>query len=372
MRDHRMTGDETVDRTLLVSILILIAVGLIFVCSASYIFAERRYGDGLYFFRRQVVFSLIGIAGMIAVGRINYRRFSSLVVPGLIVAIVALSAVFVPGIGTLSGGSRRWINLHVASFQPSELTKLVLVLYLAKTLDRKQNDLHDFAWGVLPACVVSGVLMALVIFEPDFGTTVMIGSVLLVMLFMAGVRVRHLLVMLVMSIISAGVVLFQEGYRKQRLLAFLDPWQHAQGSGFQIIQSLLAFQSGGIWGRGLGDGRQKLFFLPEAHTDFILAVFAEEVGLVGMTLLIIIFAIVVWRGFVISRIATDRFGSNLAIGIVTWIGLQTIINMAVVMGMLPTKGLPLPFISYGGTSLVISCIAVGILLSVSRYGRRVG
>ncbi|MBS1111224.1 MAG: cell division protein FtsW, partial [Anaeromyxobacteraceae bacterium] len=264
-----------------------------------------------------------------------------------------------------AGGARRWIDLGFIRFQPAEAAKVVLVLYLARSLARKKERMRQFSIGFLPHLAVTGLLVVLVLAEKDLGTAVILLVVLLVMLFAGGVKIGYLLASVALAIPVGWYLIAGTPYRMQRITAFLDPWQHRDGIGFQIVESLLGIGNGGWLGQGLGEGKGKLFYLPAAHTDFIAAVIAEEVGLVGMSLLVLLFAVLVWRGFRATALAPDAFGCYLALGLTTLIGSQARVHLAVVLGLLPTKGLTLPFVSYGGSSLMTMLAAAGILLSVS-------
>jgi cell division protein FtsW len=297
--------------------------------------------------------------------QLGYRRLESLAVPLLLAVTVALVLVLVPGIGKVAGGARRWIDLGFIRFQPAEAAKVILVLYLARSLARKRERMRMFSIGFLPHVAVTGLLVALVLAEKDLGTAVILLMVLFVMLFAGGVKLGYLVGAVLLAIPIGWKLVAGTPYRMQRITAFLDPWQHRDGIGFQIVESLLGIGNGGWLGQGLGEGKGKLFYLPAAHTDFIAAVIAEEVGLVGMSLLVLLFAVLVWRGFRATWSAPDAFGCYLALGLTTLIGSQALVNLAVVLGLLPTKGLTLPFVSYGGSSLMTMLAAAGMLLSVS-------
>jgi cell division protein FtsW len=265
----------------------------------------------------------------------------------------------------VAGGARRWIDLGFVRFQPAEAAKVVLVLYLARSLSLKKERMRIFSVGFLPHLAVTLALVGLVLAERDLGTAVILLVVLFVMLFAGGVKVVYLLGAVVLAIPIGWKLIAGTPYRMQRITAFLDPWQHRDGIGFQIVESLLGIGNGGWFGQGLGEGKGKLFYLPAAHTDFIAAVIAEEVGLVGMSLLVLLFAVLVWRGFRATVQAPDPFGCHVALGLTTLIGSQALVNLSVVLGLLPTKGLTLPFVSYGGSSLMTMLAAAGMLLSVS-------
>ncbi|MGA8892372.1 MAG: putative lipid II flippase FtsW [Anaeromyxobacteraceae bacterium] len=347
------------------AVLLLTCLGLVMVYSASAVTAQARLHDQFYYLKRQLVAAAVGMGLLLLFVRMGYRRLEALAVPLLLAVVVALVLVLIPGIGKVAGGARRWIDLGVLRFQPAEAAKVVLVLYLARSLSRKRERVKMFSIGFLPHVAVTGLLVALVLAEKDLGTAVILLLVLFVMLFAGGVKVGYLIGAVVLAIPIGWKLVAGTPYRMQRITAFLDPWQHRDGIGFQIVESLLGIGNGGWFGQGLGEGKGKLFYLPAAHTDFIAAVIAEEIGLVGMALLVLLFATLVARGFRATALAPDPFGCYLALGLTTLIGAQALVNLAVVLGLLPTKGLTLPFVSYGGSSLMTMLAAAGMLLSVS-------
>jgi cell division protein FtsW len=354
------------DRTVLFVTLSLALVGLVMVFSASAIVAGNRFHDPEFFLKRQVAWLGFGFLLMHVTSRIDYTLWKKLAVPILLCMVVLLVAVLVPGVGVAAKGARRWLRAGPLTIQPAEMVKLVAVIYLASYLAKKADALQSFRTGVLPALVVIGVLNGLVLLQPDLGTVVVIGLVTSGLLFLGGAKVSHLLGLALCAVPVGLSLIMGSSYRRQRLMTFLAPWRDASDAGFQITQSFLAFGSGGPFGVGLGEGKQKLFFLPEAHTDFVLALVGEELGLAGTATVILLFATFVWRGFLISARARVPFGRYLGFGITLLIGLQALVNAAVVTGLLPTKGLTLPFVSYGGSSLVVSFVGVGMLLSISR------
>ncbi len=354
------------DYTLLAVTMTLVLVGLVMVFSASAIVAGNRFQDPGFFLKRQVAWLALGLLLMHLTSRIDYTLWKKLSTPMLLGMLLLLVMVLVPGLGVAAKGARRWLRLGPISMQPAEMVKLVTVIYMAAYLTRKGDKITSFREGLLPALIVLGFLSGLVLLEPDLGTVVVLGLVTVGMCFLAGARVSHLLTLGLCAIpLVLGLVL-GSSYRRQRLMTFLAPWKEASAAGFQITQSFLAFGSGGPFGVGLGEGKQKLYFLPEAHTDFVLALVGEELGLLGTVTVILLFAVFVWRGFQIATRARVPFGRYLGMGITLLIGGQALVNAAVVTGLLPTKGLTLPFVSYGGASLVVSLICVGVLLSISR------
>ena len=354
------------DHTLLFVTFTLALVGLVMVFSASAIVAGNRFQDPEFFLKRQIAWLGFGFLLMHLTSRIDYTLWKKLSIPILGCMAVLLVMVLVPSLGVAAKGARRWLRLGPISIQPAEMVKLVTVIYLAAYLTKKSDKVTGFRSGLLPVLIVVGVLSGLVLLEPDLGTVVVMGLVTVGLLFLGGARISHLFALGLCAIPAVLVLVLGSSYRRQRLMTFLAPWKDASDAGFQITQSFLAFGSGGPFGVGLGEGKQKLFFLPEAHTDFVLALVGEELGLAGTATVILLFAVFVWRGFQIAARARMPFGKYLGMGITLLIGVQALVNAAVVTGLLPTKGLTLPFVSYGGSSLVVSCVGVGILLSISR------
>jgi cell division protein FtsW len=350
---------------LLFAVIALAAVGAVMVYSASAMTAHQRLGDQFHYLKRQLVAGGIGLTLMVVALRLGYRRVSALAYPLLGVAFVLLLLVLIPGIGKVAGGARRWIDFGFLRFQPAEAAKVALVLYLARSLSRKQDRVQDFTIGFLPHMVVTGLMAGLVLLERDLGTVVIMGMVLFTMLFAAGVLVRYLLGAVVLLAPVFWYLVASTPYRLQRFLAYLDPWGHRDGAGFQLVESLLGIGNGGWLGQGLGEGKGKLYYLYAAPTDFIAAVIAEETGLLGVAVVLALYAVLVWRGLRAARRASEPFGCYVAVGLSTLVGAQALVNFAVVFGLLPTKGLTLPFISYGGSSLMTLLGAMGILLSVS-------
>jgi cell division protein FtsW len=354
------------DLTLLILTLVLVGFGLIMIYSASSILAMRSYGDSYYFIKRQLLWAGLGFGGMWFLARTSYEKYRDLVLPLLIACVILLLAVMLLPLGKTVGGARRWLALGPISFQPAEMLKLVLVIYLADALVRKQEIVRDFTKGVLPHLVIAGSLAGLLLLQPDMGTAVIILGVTVAMLFIGGARLSHLLSLGLAALPVVFVLIFKVAYRRRRWDAFMDPWQDALGKGFQIVQSFLALGSGGLWGRGLCESQQKLFYLPTPHTDFIFSIVGEELGFIGSFLVLLVFGMLIWKGFAIARRCPDPFGKMLAVGVTLLLGIQTAINIGVVSGLVPTKGTTLPFISAGGSSLLFSLMAVGILLSISR------
>jgi cell division protein FtsW len=354
------------DMTLILITLTLLVIGVVMIYSASAVLAGRQYGDSLFFIKRQMLWASGGMIAMIAVSRVPYGFWQGMALPLVLGAVILLVLVLVPGIGIEVNGSRRWLRLGSLTLQPSELTRLCAVIYLARYLVKKRGRLDDFFRDFLPPMIVIGAVLALIMGESDLGTAAVMGMVAGLMLFIGGARWRHLWGMGLLAAPVLYAMIMKIGYRRQRMLAFLDPWRDPTDSGFQMIQSFLALGGGGPVGMGLGEGRQKLFFLPYPHTDFIYAVIGEELGLMGTLAVLVLFLALAWRGMSISLRAPDPFGRHLAFGLTMMIVVQALINMAVVTGLLPTKGLTLPFLSYGGSSLMANMIAIGILWNISR------
>jgi cell division protein FtsW len=301
--------------------------------------------------------------------RTDYRRLEKFVLPFLGLSVLLLVLVLLPGLGVSVNGSRRWLRLGPLSFQPAELAKLALVVYLAAFLARKRDELGEFWRGMVPPLAVGGTLAALVLAQPDLGSCLTLLVLTVGLLFLAGAPTRSLALLVGPALSLAALAVWLAPYRMRRVFAFLDPWQDPRGSGFQIIQSWLALGGGGLTGRGIGESKQKLFYLPEAHTDFIFAVLGEELGFLGAAAVVVLFAVLVWRGLRIGIRAADPFGAYLALGITVLVATQTLVNLGVVTGMLPTKGLPLPFLSFGGSALLMTMLATGMLLNISQDAR---
>ena len=355
------------DLILLLVTLLLVTIGTVMIYSSSSILAMERFRDGQFFLKKQILSLFLGLMVMVLMTRIPYYKLRKLAWPGIVVSAVLLLAILIPPLGIRAGGAVRWLNLGVFSFQVSELAKVALILFLAHFLTQKANHLREISQGLLIPFGITGVIMGLILLQPDFGTTVIIAVITLMMIYLAGGRIVHLVGIATLFLPVAVWLLLYKSYRLVRLMAFLDPWKDPRDSGFQIIQSLIAFGSGGAFGVGIGDGMQKLFYLPEPHTDFILSVIAEESGFIGVGLILFLYVILIVRGFQISLRAPDLFGNLLAAGLTMLIALEAFINIAGVTGLIPIKGLALPFLSYGGTSLMMSLIAVGILLNISAY-----
>lgn len=362
VRRRRTPGD----RLLLMIALFLGVVGLVMIYSASGILAGKNYQDSAFFLKRQFLWMGIAFFSFLIVSRIPLDRLRDWVAPMTLVVFALLIAVLLPGIGSEVNGARRWIRLGPAAFQPSEAAKLFTVIYLSHYVVKKGDRIRDFLEGLAPALVVIGLQVALILVEPDLGMTVTILALATLLLFLGGVSFKHLASLGLLMIPLVLYWIFKTPYRRERVMSYLNPWSDPSASGFQMIQSYLALGSGGIFGNGLGEGRQKLFFLPEPHTDFIFALIGEELGLIGTLSLLLLYVFLLWKGTRIAGSVEDPFHRMLAMGTTLMMTLPALMNMGVVTGLLPTKGLALPFVSYGGSSLLMNWVAMGLLYNVSR------
>jgi cell division protein FtsW len=352
------------DRLLVATILGLTGFGAVMVFSAGAAFAAKTYGDWTYFLKREAVYSGAGLLAFALGMRLDYSVYRRFAYPLLFLSMAMLAVVL--KVGPAINGAVRWFRWGALSFQPSELAKFSLALYLAVLLARKAERVKDFRMGFLPPLVMTGIFLLLLLKQPDLGTAVILGVTALGLLFVAGTRTSYILLsVLVAAPIGWKVFIAGEPWRMRRFLAFLYPWQFRRDTGYQLYESLISVGSGGLWGQGLGQGHQKLFFLPEAHTDFILAIIGEELGLCGVLAVLLAFTVLVWRGLRAAARARDALGCYLAFSVTLLFGLQALVNMGVVLGLLPTKGLPLPFVSYGGTALVMSLFMAGVLANIS-------
>jgi cell division protein FtsW len=361
-----MRDGLAVDKWIVLAVAGLLALGITMVLSTSYLYSQERFTDGTYFFRKQLLAAGVGLVGLVVCSLLPAVTYRRLAYPLLGVTFVVLVLVLIPGIGVARGGARRWLMLPGFAFQPAELAKLAIVFYLAHSMTKKEENIQTFSIGVLPHLLVAGAVSGLLLLEPDFGTALILGVLLYMMLFVGGARISHLLATGLMALPLLVYIVLTAEYRLRRLLTFLDPWREPLSSGFQVIQSLIAFGSGQLWGRGLGESRQKLFYLPEAHTDFVFSVIGEELGLLGALAVLALFGTVIARGLRLTARIEEPFEQYLAFGLTVLLGLQALIHMGVVMGLMPTKGLVLPFISYGGSAMVVNLTEAGILLGLSR------
>jgi cell division protein FtsW len=354
------------DKLLFTATLLLVCTSVVMVYSASAFVAKENSGDPYFYLFKQGTWALLGLVLVPLMMRIDYRTYRQPVViwTGLGIVTLALVAVL---FGHTRNGASRWLLLGGLGVQPSELAKIVVIVFIAALLERRMDRIAEPAYALLPIGVVLGVIVALILREPDLGTSVSIVVIAGVMVFAAGIDYRYVAGVCLAIAPALYVLLAFSDYRWRRLKSFLDPWSDPLGDGFQMIQSLIAVGTGGVFGRGLMEGVQKLFYLPEPHNDFIYAVISEELGLIGATVVLACFCVITWRGLRIALHAPDRFGAFLALGLTTMIGFQAFFNVSVVLGLLPTKGIPLPFVSYGGSSLLINLLGMGILLNVSQH-----
>ena len=360
------------DRLLLAVAVLLLVFGLVMVASASVAVAERQTGDMLYYFRRQLMFAVLGLGAGVFMYSVPMRHWSNAGFPLLGFGLVLLMLVLIPGVGHEVNGARRWLNLGPVNLQASEVARLCFILYLASYVTRHRAQVQTRIRGLLRPMLPLGLASVLLLAEPDFGSTAVLLAVAAVILFLAGAKLLHMVLLGAAGIGTLAMLLVSSPYRLKRLASFRDPFADPFDGGFQLTQSLIAIGRGEWTGVGFGNSIKKLLYLPETHTDFLFAVIAEELGLVGVVLLMLLFGLLVWRGFAVAQAASareDYFAAYVAWAISAWVGLQAFINMAVNMGLLPTKGLTMPFISYGGSSLLVTCASLALLLRVDRENR---
>ncbi len=354
------------DKVLFLATILLVAVSIVMVYSASAVVGLERFGKPYMFLLKQGMLAVLGITLMAVVMRIDYRTYREPVFIWTCLAVVAVALIvvlFSPPVNH----ARRWFGIAGIGVQPSELAKLAAIFFIAALLERRMHRINEIGYALMPIGIFLGCLVGLILLEPDFGTSMSLLAIAAVMVFAAGLNYTYILGVLLVALPVIGVLVMGTGYRRRRVLTFLDPWQDPLGDGFQIIQSLIAVGTGGVSGRGLMNGVQKLFYLPEPHTEFIYAVIAEELGLIGATAVVLCFCVIAWRGLRTALRAPDGFGSLLALGLTTMVVAQAFFNISVVLGLLPTKGIPLPFVSAGGSSLLINLVGMGILLNVSQH-----
>ncbi|HVM94458.1 MAG TPA: putative lipid II flippase FtsW [Terriglobales bacterium] len=360
-----MAKRVSVDRWMFTVTCLLVFIGLVMIFSASAVMAKERFGSAYEFLLKQLVWAVAGLAVMIIAMKLDYKRLQH---PALVFTALGFTTLFLIAVFFLdrAHGTHRWFHLGPVSFQPSELAKPALILFLAWFLENKTQSIDDWRNTLLPAIVPTTVFLGLIVFQPDLGTAIACAGITACVLFVAGIRLRYFGYAFAASLPALYLLVSRVSYRRGRILAFLNPYADPKGFGFHIIQSLIAVATGGITGQGLMEGKQKLFYLPEPHTDFIFAVTAEELGLVGAMVVIVLFAIFLWRGTRAALRTQDNFGRFLAVGITSMIVLQAFINISVVLGLMPTKGIPLPFVSYGGSSLFVTLACVGVLLNITK------
>lgn len=354
------------DRLLFGAVVALVLLGALMVFSASAVLAADRYGSSYYFLIRQAVWAAIGLAAMVGLMHFDYRRLAH---PAVTFSLAGLQLLLLVAVlfADSSNSAHRWLRLGPVSFQPSEFSKLALVIFLAWFLKFRRGEVNNIRHTLAPVALMTGLTMVLIIKQPDLGTALAILLIVAAMLYAAGMRVRYFAYGLLAAAPLLYVLVFHVGYRYNRIVAFLDPYSDPLGKGFQILQSFIAVGTGGINGVGLMEGKQKLFYLPEPHTDFIFAVIGEELGLIGTGVVLALFGLILWRGLRAALGAPDEFGRLLALGLTAMVVGQALVNMSVVLGLMPTKGIPLPLISYGGSSLLMSLMAAGILLNISQH-----
>jgi len=353
------------DVQLLFPVLFLVGIGIVMVYSASSALALKKFGTSYFFLKKQALFAFAGVIVLVISRHFPYKYYRKLAYPLLGLSLALLAIIQFTDLGLSAGGSIRWMKLGSFSFQPSELARIALVIYLAYSMEKKGEQIKNFAIGFVPHVMVMGGFVVLIFIQPDFGSVAILGALTWIMLFIGGVRFSQLFASLLIIIPVGYLFLINAEYRVKRILGFLNPWEYRADEGYQVVHSLMAFGTGGLWGAGIGKGYQKLFYLPEPHTDFIFSVIGEELGLLGVLVIIALYAWIVMRGIAIARKAPDLFGSYLAVGLTIAIGLQIVVNMGVTLGLLPTKGLTLPLLSYGGTSLLINMASIGILMNIS-------
>jgi len=346
--------------------LLLVCVSVVMVYSASAVIALERFQQPYLFLTKQALWTVLGLAVLGVAMRVDYRTYRNEPFIWCLLAVVLVMLIAVLFSAPVNG-TRRWFGVGGLGIQPSELAKVACVLFTALILERRMHRIDELSYSLLPIGVIVGLVVTLILLEPDFGTSISLALVVAVMVFAAGLHYRYFVGLALVALPAIYLVLVAAPYRRRRLLAFWDPWADPLGDGFQIIQSLVAVGTGGVFGRGLMGGVQKLFYLPEPHTDFIYAVIGEELGLLGATAILLCFCVIAWRGLRISARAEDTFGSFVALGLTTMIAAQAFVNISVVLGLMPTKGIPLPLVSFGGSSLLINLLGMGVLLNISQH-----
>jgi cell division protein FtsW len=354
------------DPVLFVATILLVGLSVVMVYSASAVVMMEKFQRPYLFLTKQAMWAALGVVLLGVVMRFDYHHYKQPAVIWVCLGCAALALVavlFSPPVNH----ARRWFAVGGLGIQPSELAKLAAVFFIADTLERRMHRVNEFNYALLPIAVVVGGVVGLILLEPDFGTSMSILLIAAVMVFAAGINYKYVFGVLLCALPVVAFLVMGTAYRRQRVLTFIDPWRDPLGAGFQIIQSIYAVGTGGVWGKGLMNGVQKLFYLPEPHTDFIYSVIAEELGLIGATAVVLCFAVITWRGLRVALRAPDGFGAFLALGLTTMMAVQAFFNISVALGLLPTKGIPLPFLSFGGSSLLINLLGMGILLNVSQH-----
>jgi cell division protein FtsW len=357
---------RSLSNNLFLIVMILVGVGVVMIYSASSIYAYAKMGDSMFYLKRHLMYLALGFTMMLAAMSVNLAMVKKYAKPIIIFSVILLILVLVPHVGKEAGGARRWFKFGPINFQPSELVKISMIIYIADLMARKKDLAKSFWRGFVPPLLALGLVVSLILLEPDLGTAVAISIITLIILFASGVRPAQILAFVLASIPVLYMLVLHKAYRRRRILAFLNPWADRRGTGFQIIQSFVALGSGGLLGVGLGQSRQKLFYLPASHTDFIFSIIGEELGFIGTASIVILFMAFVWQGMKVVFKVEGHFEKYLSLGIISMIALEAIINIGVTAGALPTKGLPLPFISYGGSGLIFHMAAVGLLLNAAK------
>lgn len=362
---------KPLDYGLLIVVLILLAFGLVMVLSASAPYSLRTEGNSYFYAEKQLKFAILGIIIMFIVSNIDYRIYKGKLADiAMIGAGLLLVAVLIPHVGITRNDATRWLGIGTFQFQPSELMKIALIIFMSAKISKNPGKIKNFWTGLVPYLALIGVIGGLLMFEPHMSATMIIAVIAVAIIFAAGAKMSQLVPIGVIGMIGAFFLARMKEYRWKRMIIFLDPWQDAQGDGWQIIQSLYAIGSGGLFGVGIGKSVQKYMYIPEPHNDFIFAILAEELGLVGVLAVMILFGLFIWRGITIALKAPDMFGTLVAVGITTMIGIQAVFSMAVVSSSMPVTGIPLPFFSYGGTALIMLLASVGVLLNISRHATK--
>jgi cell division protein FtsW len=365
-----MTDKKPFDFWIFITVLILLSLGTIMVFSSSAAYAYSNLnGDAYFFLKKQLIYAPLSIVAMLITMRIDYRKLGKLSPILLVISIVLLIMVAIPGIGTVQNGAQRWLILGGQSLQPSEIAKVAVILFFAQSLSKRKDQLQYFLKGLMPYLLVVGLFAGLLMLEPHFSCTLIITLVACIILFTAGAKISHFILLALPAIPALIAMVILAPYRLARVVSFIDPFKDARGQGWQVIQSLYAIGSGGLFGKGIGKSLQKFLYIPEPYNDFIFSVLAEELGFIGVLAVMILFIIFIWRGIKISMNAQDVMGSLIAVGITSMVAVEVIINIAVVTSSMPATGMPLPFFSYGGTSLIILMSEIGVLLNISKYAK---
>ncbi len=352
-------------RSIFISVLILVSIGTVMIYSSTALMSMRKYGSGSHYLWNHLFTVFVGVGAMLVLGKLDYRKVRPFIYALMALSFVMLILVFVPGIGLSANGASRWLRLWPTTFQPSELVKLVMVIFLADYMDKNINKMREFKYGIAIPMAVMAVFQGIIIFQPDFGAVMSLGILTFCLLIVGGARLTHIGALVLVSLPVIYILVTSSAYRMKRIMCFTDPWKDPFGCGFQLVQSFIAFGKGSFFGVGLGGSKQKLYFLPEVHTDFIFSLIGEELGLIGVTIVLGLFIWLFRKGVNVASKTEDPFSYFLALGLTIMIGVQAIINFAVSTGLMPTKGLPLPFLSYGGSALLINLAVVGLLISIS-------